>query len=343
MSTCAWVRPRWPMAFMVSILVLTGPALQTRAWAQTDDSWTFLGASQVWLSHIEKNGFASPSTLAGVILRDTSNRVVPRLFTTDSHPGETVDPQWGFQLAAQKGRWTISGAFQYVNFETRTDFIFSPPAGTPPLCPRGVCLSVGERFGREFVDTTRIDTDFAVTYFLPDVVPGRLDMSLGAGAKVIYASASREFGNLSPFGALANAGPPAGLYLICKRDDCSDLTASDRVKTKDWVYGLTLPMSGTVRLTSDAKWLSTLQINPFLGAETRDDRDVVYRIDENFRAQRLDGTTFAYGATADVSLRWVLNDTVSAYAGMRVQYIRGHETYLAYGPLLGMSVRFGGK
>jgi hypothetical protein len=35
--------------------------------------------------------------------------------------------------------------------------------------------------------------------------------------------------------------------------------------------------------------------------------------------------------------------TLSVYAGMRVQYIHAHEKYLAYGPLVGMSVRFGGK
>jgi hypothetical protein len=33
----------------------------------------------------------------------------------------------------------------------------------------------------------------------------------------------------------------------------------------------------------------------------------------------------------------------SAYAGMRVQYFNGHDTYLAYGPVVGMSVRLGGK
>jgi hypothetical protein len=61
------------------------------------------------------------------------------------------------------------------------------------------------------------------------------------------------------------------------------------------------------------------------------------------RINRQDGTTFAYGVTADAVVRWILNDAVSAYAGMRVQYINGHDEYLAYGPLVGMSVRFGGK
>jgi hypothetical protein len=31
------------------------------------------------------------------------------------------------------------------------------------------------------------------------------------------------------------------------------------------------------------------------------------------------------------------------YAGMRVQFIEGRETFLAYGPLVGLSVRLGGK
>jgi hypothetical protein len=61
------------------------------------------------------------------------------------------------------------------------------------------------------------------------------------------------------------------------------------------------------------------------------------------RVNRLDGTTLAYGVTADATLRWILSDTLSVYGGMRVQYIKGHEQFLAYGPLIGMSVRFGGR
>ena len=63
----------------------------------------------------------------------------------------------------------------------------------------------------------------------------------------------------------------------------------------------------------------------------------------SFKVNRQDGTKFAYGVTSDMTVRWLINETFSAYAGMRVQYINAHDKYLAYGPLVGMSVRFGGS
>ena len=87
-------------------------------------------------------------------------------------------------------------------------------------------------------------------------------------------------------------------------------------------------------------------VTPFIGGESRDDHDVVYRLKQTspttVKADRIDGTTFAYGITADLTFRYLINDAVSVYAGGRVQYIKGHETFLAYGPMVGMTVRFGG-
>ena len=51
----------------------------------------------------------------------------------------------------------------------------------------------------------------------------------------------------------------------------------------------------------------------------------------------------AYGVTGDLSVRYVINDTFSAYAGFRVQYVHGFDKYLAYGPLFGIWTSFGAK
>ena len=354
---------RLRLTFVLAILVVCSLAAHAPAWAQ--DGWSFVLTPQVWASHIAQNGLVAASSLPAPIF--LGNQVFTDTFSArNSDPVDTLDPQWGLQLAAQKGRWTFAGSFQYVNFETRSDIFYTPSFGLPVGAPLGGVQLPNERVAQEFVNTTRMDMDFSASYLFADVVPNRLDLSLGAGFKFIYVSSSREYGNLSQFGASVATTPGAspadgrfpgqGLYAICKRDDCSDEHFSDRVKTKSWLYGATIPMSAIYHLTSDAKWLLPFSVTPFIGAETRDDQDVVYALTPNVTnlnpnapnlfgptVKRLDGTTFAYGVTGDATVRWIVNDTLSVYAGMRVQYINGHETYLAYGPLLGMSVRFGGK
>jgi hypothetical protein len=347
-------------------------------WAQSD-TWSFTVTPQVWISHISKNGFASPPNSAnagglaiGIQTTPTTSQIIPEPFPSDSSPNEVLNPQWGIQVAAQKGRWTLSGAFQYVTFETRNDISFFTPESAP-YCFQGACINSGDRYAQEFVDTTRMDVDLAATYFFPDVIPNVMDLSTGAGFKFIYASASREYGNMSPFAAYINqglfgAGP--GLYSVCGPDEftipASSATVSnpvgllppncssrDRVKQKSYLYAMTFPLISTFHLTKDSRWLLPFAVTPLIGAEVRDDRNVVYSstfpstVDflapNTIKINRQDGTEFAYGVTADATVRWIISDMVSAYAGMRVQYINGHDEYLAYGPLVGMSVRFGGK
>jgi hypothetical protein len=115
------------------------------------------------------------------------------------------------------------------------------------------------------------------------------------------------------------------------------------VKQKSYLYAATFPIGAAVHLTKDSKWLLPFNITPLLGVENRNDENVVYQVNDNGTVDRLDGNKFAYGVTADASIRYIINESVSAYAGMRVQYIQGHDKYLAFGPLVGMSVRFGGK
>jgi hypothetical protein len=264
------------------------------------------------------------------------------------------------QFAAQKNRWTLAAAFQYVTFETRNDISYEGSrlcAAQDPVTREGtICINSGERWSQEFVNTTRMDVDLSASYFFPDVVKDWVDASLGGGFKFIYASASREFANSSPTAASVGAAG-GGLYTICVQDDCSDATGRSRVKQQSYLYAATFPMNATLHLTRDAKWLLPFSITPLIGAETRNDRNIVYSLSAPantsdlpfnggstpFKVNREDGTKFAYGVTGDMTVRWLINETFSAYAGMRVQYINGHDKYLAYGPLVGMSVRFGGK
>jgi len=336
---------RLRLALICAVIILHSLATRAPALAQAEDSWSFVITPQVWASHIAKNGFTAPSGLGYSPITSGSNLLFNQFRAEDSGPVDSVNPQWGLQLAAQKGRWTLAGSFQYVTFETRSDVMYSGavPVVCAPQFPSD-CLSLGALAAQEFVDTTRVDMDFSVSYFFPDVIANWLDFSVGGGLKVIYATASREYGNLSPFAADVAAipsHPGKGLYGVCTKDDCSDLGFRDRVKTKTWLYGLTIPTSASFHLTNDAKWLLPFSVMPFIGAETRDDRDVVYRAEQNaypiataardFKVKRLDGTTAAYGVTVDATIRWLINETLSTYAGMRVQYIKGHETYLAYG------------
>jgi hypothetical protein len=324
-----------------------------------EDKWSFVVTPQVWISHIAKNGFAAPPSNnflgQGIIIVGPGGSIDTSPFQSESSPNEGLNPQWGIQFAAQKGRWTLSGAFQYVTFETRNDITYQGQ-GNLPLC-FFTCIQSGQRWAQEFINTTRMDIDLAASYFFPDVVNNRLDVSLGGGFKFIYASASREFGNLSSVAAEVNGFPGfgPGLYTICHQDTCNSNNAlpKDRVKEKSEIYGATFPMNATLHLTNDAKWLLPFSITPLIGVEHRNDENVAYSVtlpsnvsqlgSSPPQVNRLDGNTFAYGVTADATVRWIINETVSAYAGMRVQYINAHDVYLAYGPLLGMSVRFGGK
>jgi hypothetical protein len=343
---------------MVTLLV----TMHAPAWAQ--DGWSFVVTPQVWLSHIAKNGFAAnPDATAGsggILILTSTGDFVKDAFQTDSSPKNDINPQWGLQVAAQKGRLTLAGAFQYVDFTTNNDIKYVHPEGGP-LCAGipvegGIScftepLPSGGRYAVEVVDTTRFDVDVAASYFFPDVVKDRIDASLGVGLKYIYASASRTFARLSDTANfLQNFTEPPGLYTICPSDLCDPADFKQKVKSTSHVYGMTLPMNATVRLTND--WLLPISVSPFLGAETRDDKDVAYsfKLPQNVSqftpppvVDRLDGTTFAYGVTAEAGIRWILTEALSAYAGMRVQYIHGHETFLAYGPILAMSFRFGGK
>jgi len=348
---------RYRLRLALAVLAAGMIAPQAPALAQdAQDKWSFVLTPQVWVSHIALNGFASaPNTSsAGQFLianpiSPFDAEIVSQPFPTTSTTNDKISPQWGIQLAAQKGRWTFAAGFQYVNFDTKNLITYK---NTTDLCGFTTCISPGQLWANEFVNTTRYDVDLTASYFFPDVVKDRVDASLGLGFKFIYAAASRQYRDMNQVAADINAVSP-GLYTICPQEQCPFPNSHNRVSEYSQIYGLSIPMNLTTHLTSDSKWLLPLSITPMLGAEHRNDVNVAYSInypqlvsqlnDNPPTVNRQDGTKFAYGFTGDLTIRYIINDMFSAYAGMRVQYIKGFDKYLAYGPLFGLSARFGGK
>src|SRR5438552_10768904 len=156
---------RLRLTLICAVIVVLSFATQAPAWAQAEDTWSFVLTPQVWASHIAKNGFTAPSGLGYSPITSGPNLLFNQFRAENAGPVDGVNPQWGLQLAAQKGRWTLAGAFQYVTFETRSDVMYA--GAVPVVCtdepnrPRD-CLNLGSRAAQEFVDTTRIDMDFSL-------------------------------------------------------------------------------------------------------------------------------------------------------------------------------------
>lgn len=339
------------------LALLLAPCLSVPVSAE-EEGWSVIFTPQVFFSHITDNGFASSVPLGSL----TGGN--PHLVTVNSQPTAGIDPQWGGQLAVQRGNWTVGAAFQYVSFTTRNDVMSAPNTSLfigqqgpiPPCGPFGTCflpLPPGSTIVQEFVDTDRFDFELSLTYFLPDVVKGVLDINAGLGAKFIYATASRSFSN----GVSANGLFPIEFgYNVCTgvnrvaflpgTTTAINCQNRNRVSEDDLMYGATFPVSLNFHLSQDKKWFLPVNVSPFLGAETRNDRNVVYATQPTtdpdvFNIVRQDGTVFAYGATADAGVRYLFDNGVALYGGFRVQFYEGHNQFLAWGPVVNMSVRFG--
>ena len=133
--------------------------------------------------------------------------------------------------------WTLSGAFQYVAFETDTDLTANARLTACLIIIQNQCgaqtlpgeIPKGFSIGKEHLNTTRIDMDFAATYFVPDVSKDRLDLTVGAGFKFFYATTSRQFEpkvltfreNFTGLG-LQFQSPVPLFYSQCHKDDGSD-------------------------------------------------------------------------------------------------------------------------
>jgi hypothetical protein len=319
----------------------------TPASAQAD-SWSFVFTPQVWLSHIPKNGFVAAPTINTIAGAATTS-----MFTVvESSPTAAVNPQWGAQLAVQRGLWSFAVGAQYVSFGTQNDIdatqSFELPVSPSVLVP----VPKGSTIAQERVNTDRFDLDLALSRFFGDVIEERLDVTAGLGFKFIYASASRHFDNpiTTPAGSLSMT------YFQCTGTtfNFADPAANtncrsrSRVTEDDYLYGLTVPLGFHVHLSDDGKWVTTMNITPFFGVENRKDYDVVYQTTSTGtagvdRIVRLDGATFAVGATADAGVRYIFDHGIAVYGGFRVQFINGHQQYLAWGPMVNVSLRFGGQ
>src|SRR6185369_8938182 len=170
---------------------------------EEEEGWTFVITPQLWAPHIDSGGFAGNSNLQTVSNVLAANGISDGRFKgANSEAVDDLDLQWGFQLGAKKGRWAIGLSYQSSDFETRTDMVYH---GTGFSDPNVGSLSPGEVAAQEFVNTSRTDVDFAMSYTFPDVVPNRLDLAAGLGLKMIYADSVRYYSNLNQFVATVNA------------------------------------------------------------------------------------------------------------------------------------------
>src|SRR5215470_1838700 len=173
-------RERLGLTILLVMAVAVGVAAPAPVWAQGADGWSFIVTPQVWVSHVALNGFSPPSKFYGFFPTSPappdSGLLVTPLASTSSSPVDDFNPQWGLQIAAQKGRWTIAGSFQYATFETLTTLTNNPPngfsffgGGVPgTLClPNQACVQQGQQYAQEFVNTTRMDMDLAASYLFP--------------------------------------------------------------------------------------------------------------------------------------------------------------------------------
>ncbi len=65
------VRWAWVLTMLVAFIwampaSAQDPGSGVPAAAPTDDEWSYVITPQVWISHILKNGFSSPNTIAGL-------------------------------------------------------------------------------------------------------------------------------------------------------------------------------------------------------------------------------------------------------------------------------------
>lgn len=360
------------MLTRLAVLLFLAPGLLLLTVAGVEaqeDKWSFIFTPQVWFENVRNSGFAASNNAGGALFPNPASptgllfAVVPStaLDSTGADPTSTFFPQWGGQFAAQRGPWTFGLAAQYLSFETTNAFTTTDrtfPCNLGPLNPQGFFTLVNCRFSpgvqgaklyTETVNTDRVDVDLTATYFFPDVIKDVLDVTTGLGFKWIRASGHRTLTNNDTGSGLGNAffsTPPSVNYILKKcGNPLSFATTSNalagagppdgcltnRASFLDQYYGATIPTTLNFHLTRDGKWLLPLTMTPFLGSEGRSDEVLGWQ------------SSFAYGGTFDVGVRYVFESGIAVYGGWRGQAIQGNNLFFAQGPVFNMSVRFGGK
>ena len=327
-----------PVLFLAAMITLGS------ATAASAENWSIIFTPQIWGSHIAENGFVSgaPNTTFFTSALATVPGRTAGVAETDSSPVDFMNPQYGAQLAFQYGRWTLATAAQYVHFKTDNDVVATKAGefcfNLVNTCGGVVNLPVGARLFKEQLTTDRVDYDLSLSYFFPDVIKDVLDVSTGLGFKFIYATADRKILD----SAVPQPGPSYCTGTNCLSTDPTVRGDRSKVTTKDYIYAATIPTSFIFPLTRDKRLIMPVNVMPILGVEDRNDKGVAFDVNSDGTPKRIDGTAFAKGVTADLNVRYIFDNGISPYMGFRVQYIKGHETFLAWGPLVGVSFRFGG-
>jgi hypothetical protein len=293
------------------------------------DEWSIVFTPQLWMTNVAKNGFAATGQVRPLGLVGTSAGpavLLPQgaspLPAGDTDATSTLFPQWGGQIAGQYGRWTFGAAAQFVSFETRTHF-FTNDAPIPCLLIVPLTVSTcslapaGQKFTTETIRTDRLDVDITASYFFPDVIKDWMDLSLGIGFKWIHADGHRTLSDNDTF-------------FTPDYQFKNGTTFRNKASFSDNLYGATLPTTANIHLGASKRWFLPITLNPFFGYE--DSKDQVVG----------DKSSFAIGGTLDVGIRYVFANGIAVYGGYRAQAIDGVNLYVAHGPLINMSVRFGG-
>ncbi|HEV2054064.1 MAG TPA: hypothetical protein VGV06_02700, partial [Methylomirabilota bacterium] len=304
----------------VLLFLAPGLLLLTVAGVEAQDKWSFVFTPQVWFENVRNNGFAASNNASG-LSSNTFLQVVPStaLDSTGADPTSYFFPQWGGQFAAQRGPWTFGVAAQYLSFETSNTFTTTsatfPCSPGNPFCTPGSQIAFtppfrGDKLYTEIINTDRTDVDVTATYFFPDVIKDLLDVTTGLGFKWIRASGHRTLSNVNT--GILGANPtftfsafPAQYF----RKSCGNLNSylstfnrtfnapddclTNRASFLDQYYGATIPTTLNFHLTPDGKWLLPLTMTPFLGSEGSSDQVLGWQ------------TSFAYGGTFDVGVRYV--------------------------------------
>jgi len=72
-------------------------------------------------------------------------------------------------------------------------------------------------------------------------------------------------------------------------------------------------------------------MSPFLGYESRSDKVLG------------PATSFAYGGTCDIGVRYIFSNGIGVYVGWRGQACNGIDLWFSQGPLFNLPVALGGK
>lgn len=341
----------------VLLFLAPGLLLLTVAGVEAQDKWSFVFTPQVWFENVRNNGFAASNNASG-FSQSSFLQIVPStaLDSTGADPTSTFFPQWGGQFAAQRGPWTFGVAAQYLSFETSNTFSTTgatfPCSPGFPFCIAGTPVSFnppfrGQTLYTEIINTDRTDVDVTATYFFPDVIKDVLDVTTGLGFKWIRASGHRTISDANTGVLGANFSVFATTPAQYIRKNCGNLNSfvstfnktlnapdnclTNRASFLDQYYGATIPTTLNFHLAQDGKWLLPLTMTPFLGFEGSSDQVLGWQ------------SSFAYGGTFDVGVRYVFDNGVAVYGGWRGQAIQGINMFFAQGPVFNMSVRFGGK